>query len=450
MSVAESDRGEMTFPDTPAGRTAAAFMRLLVTSADEIVFEEMDALYHPDLLARWPHEEDEIRRERWQRHQARGGGFQLAAVDVTSSFEIVPIIEYADGRRFKIALAIEEHPPHRIVDERWDQVFDFAVLVREATDADGPALAQLDRLAPIVQGEARVTFDRGDDYFADARLIEHVIVGLAEVDGAVAAVNWGAVHRPLIGGVERRLATALHLRVHPEHQGKGLWGAVNTKLWDFFQKHETETSYTEPMAVGVHAVNRSRIKQGETAIVLGAGPVGLACISALARMGIEPIVAADLSRKRRELAAVMGAHEVVDPRDEPAIEAWRRLGGTVASGTPRAPGSLVTFEAVGVPGVIDQAMRDAPRGGRVLVVGACMEPDTMRPIVGIYKELEIGFALGYDPFEFGSTLRAIAEGEIDVTPMITGHVGIAGVPDAFEQLASPDEHCKILVEPALG
>lgn len=243
MSVAESERGEMTFPDTPAGRTAAAFMRLLVTSADEIVFEEMDALYHPDLLARWPHEEDEIRRERWQRHQARGGGFQLAAVDVTSSFEIVPIIEYADGRRFKIALAIEEHPPHRIVDERWDQVFDFAVLVREATDADGPALAQLDRLAPIVQGEARVFFDRGDDYFADARLIEHVFVGLAEVDGAVAAVNWGAVHRPLIGGVERRLATALHLRVHPEHQGKGLWGAVNTKLWDFFQKHETETSY---------------------------------------------------------------------------------------------------------------------------------------------------------------------------------------------------------------
>lgn len=207
---------------------------------------------------------------------------------------------------------------------------------------------------------------------------------------------------------------------------------------------------TEPMAVGVHAVNRSRIKQGEAAIVLGAGPVGLACISALARMGIEPIVGADFSRKRRELAAVMGAHEVVDPRDEPAIEAWRRLGGTVASGTPRAPGSVVTFEAVGVPGVIDQAMRDAPRGGRVLVVGACMEPDTMRPIVGIYKELEIGFALGYDPLEFGSTLRAIAEGEIDVTPMITGHVGIAGVPDAFEQLASPDEHCKILVEPALG
>lgn len=197
---------------------------------------------------------------------------------------------------------------------------------------------------------------------------------------------------------------------------------------------------TEPMAVGVHAVNRSGIKAGEAAVVLGAGPVGLACISALSRMNVEPIVAADFSAKRRALARVMGAHEVVDPRSEPAIDAWSRVDGLKP---------LVIFEAVGVPGMLDQAMRDAPRSGRVMVVGACMETDTVRPLIGIGKELTIGFALGYDPFEFVSTLRAIAEGEIDVTPMITGHIGIAGVPAAFEQLASPDEHCKILVEPAL-
>jgi threonine dehydrogenase-like Zn-dependent dehydrogenase len=95
-------------------------------------------------------------------------------------------------------------------------------------------------------------------------------------------------------------------------------------------------------------------------------------------------------------------------------------------------------------------MRDAPRNGRVLVVGACMEQDTVRPLIGVGKELEIRFALGYDPFEFGSTLRAIADGEIDAAAMITGEVGIDGVPQAFEDLANPDEHCKILVEPALG
>ena len=197
---------------------------------------------------------------------------------------------------------------------------------------------------------------------------------------------------------------------------------------------------TEPMAVGLHAVNRSGIKEGEAAVVLGAGPVGLAVISALARMGAEPIVAADFSPARRALASKLGAHEVVDPRDEPAIEAWRRVDGTKP---------LVIYEAVGVPGMLHQAMRDAPRGGRVLVVGACMEQDTVRPLIGVGKELEIRFALGYDPFEFGATLRAIAEGEIDAAPMITGKVGIDGVPQAFADLANPDEHCKILVEPAL-
>jgi threonine dehydrogenase-like Zn-dependent dehydrogenase len=198
---------------------------------------------------------------------------------------------------------------------------------------------------------------------------------------------------------------------------------------------------TEPMAVGLHAVNKSGIKAGEAAVVLGAGPVGLACISALARMGVEPIVAADFSPARRALAKKMGAHEVVDPREEPAIDAWNRVDGTK---------SMVIYEAVGVPGMLDQAMRAAPRNGRVMVVGACMENDLVRPLIGIGKELEIRFALGYDPMEFNGTLRAIAEGEIDASVLITGEVGIDGVPQAFADLGNPDEHCKILVEPALG
>ena len=57
------------------------------------------------------------------------------------------------------------------------------------------------------------------------------------------------------------------------------------------------------------------------------------------------------------------------------------------------------------------------------------------------------FVLGYDPMEFADTLRHIAEGEIDVTPMITGEVGLDGVAGAFAALADPDEHCKILVRP---
>jgi threonine dehydrogenase-like Zn-dependent dehydrogenase len=69
------------------------------------------------------------------------------------------------------------------------------------------------------------------------------------------------------------------------------------------------------------------------------------------------------------------------------------------------------------------------------------------PFFGISKELNVQFVLGYDPMEFAGSLRSIAEGEIDVTPMITGEVGIDGVPQAFTDLGNPEEHCKILVVP---
>ena len=205
---------------------------------------------------------------------------------------------------------------------------------------------------------------------------------------------------------------------------------------------------TEPMAVGQHAVNKSALKAGEAAVVLGAGPVGLAVISAAKRAGAEPIIAADFSPARRQLALAMGAHEAVDPRQETAIDAWRRLDPRSAA-PPLGPSPLVIYEAVGVPGMLYQAMKDAPRNGRVLVVGACMEQDTVRPLVGIGKELQINFVLGYDPFEFNGTLNAIAEGDIDVKPLITGEIGIDKVGWAFEALGNPDDHCKILVEPEL-
>lgn len=195
---------------------------------------------------------------------------------------------------------------------------------------------------------------------------------------------------------------------------------------------------TEPMAVGRHAVARSGIAPGQAAVVIGCGPVGLAVIADLARRGIGPIVAADFSPARRALAETMGATEVVDPAVETPVAAWQRVDGAK---------QLVMFEAVGVPGMIDQAMIAAPRGTKILVVGVCMEPDTVRPMIGIGKELDIGFALGYSYEEFSGTLRSIAEGELDVTPLITGRVGLDGVPQAFVDLGNPESHCKILVEP---
>jgi threonine dehydrogenase-like Zn-dependent dehydrogenase len=195
---------------------------------------------------------------------------------------------------------------------------------------------------------------------------------------------------------------------------------------------------TEPFAVGVHAVNKSRIEPGEAAVVLGCGPVGLAVIGALRLKKIGPIVAADFSPTRRALAAGLGADEVVDPSERPAIEAWRRVDGVR---------TVVVFEAVGVPGMLDAAMRMAPRGSRVVVVGVCMQEDRIQPMVGIRGELALQFVLGYEPDEFTASLHAIAEGAVDLEPIITGTVGLDGVPGAFDDLAQPDRHAKILVTP---
>jgi threonine dehydrogenase-like Zn-dependent dehydrogenase len=195
---------------------------------------------------------------------------------------------------------------------------------------------------------------------------------------------------------------------------------------------------TEPLAVGVHAVAKSRIGGGDSALVLGCGPVGLACIAELRMRGIGPIIAADFSSKRRQLAERLGADVVVDPRHTPAIEAWRRVDGIRP---------LVIFEAVGVPGMIEQAMRMAPKDARILVVGACLQEDRIHPILGIGRELNIQFALGYTPVEFGDALTAIADGKIDLAPWLTGTVGIDGVPQAFADLGNPEAHAKILVIP---
>lgn len=195
---------------------------------------------------------------------------------------------------------------------------------------------------------------------------------------------------------------------------------------------------TEPMAVGEHAVQQGRLAPHDAALVYGCGPVGLAVIAALARKRVEPIVAADFSPLRRALAARMGAHHVVDPAVRPPIDAYRE----VADLRP-----TVVFECVGVPGMLDGLMRDAPRGSRIVVAGVCMEPDRIRPMIGINKELSLHFVFGYAPGEFADTLRAIAEGEIDVAPLITGRVGVEGVAQAFGDLAHPDAHAKILVEP---
>jgi threonine dehydrogenase-like Zn-dependent dehydrogenase len=211
---------------------------------------------------------------------------------------------------------------------------------------------------------------------------------------------------------------------------------------------------TEPMAVGYHAVQMARLDKRDVPLVIGCGPVGLAVIAGLKLKGAAPIIAADFSPRRRELALKMGADVVIDPKEKSPYETWAQMAADpsmpaavpgIMSGMGLRP--AVMFECVGVPGVIEQIMMHAPRGARIVVVGVCMEQDHFEPFFGINKELNIQFVLGYTPDEFASTLHNIGEGKVPVEPLITGKVGVEGVAQAFHDLGSPERHAKILVEP---
>jgi threonine dehydrogenase-like Zn-dependent dehydrogenase len=213
---------------------------------------------------------------------------------------------------------------------------------------------------------------------------------------------------------------------------------------------------TEPMAVGLHAVQMARLDKDDVPLVIGCGPVGLSVIAALRLKNIRPIIAADFSSRRRELAEAMGADVVVNPAETSPYQSWREAAvwtepGRAPQMPPWATGPAlrpaVIFECVGVPGVIDQIMASAPQAARIVVVGVCMEKDAIEPMLGINKELNLQFVLGYTREEFSQTLRNIAEGLIPTDPLITGKVGIEGVAQAFADLASPERHAKILVEP---
>ena len=205
---------------------------------------------------------------------------------------------------------------------------------------------------------------------------------------------------------------------------------------------ETEhAATTEPMAVGVHAVRAAQLSGDEPTVVYGCGPVGLATVASLRNEGAGVIIASDFSPRRRELAGIMGADVVVDPRETPPIAALEQRGYTAGS-------EVVMFDAIGVKGTIALLMREAPsRGARLVIVGVCMQEDTIIPMAGIEKEIQLKFVLGYTPDEFAETLGAITSGGIRPAPIVTGRVGLDGIEGAFTTLGDPEEHCTIMVTP---
>ena len=67
--------------------------------------------------------------------------------------------------------------------------------------------------------------------------------------------------------------------------------------------------------------------------------------------------------------------------------------------------------------------------------------------MAVHKQVDLGFALGYSPFEFRDTLHMLGDGRVDPRPLLTGSVGLEGVDAVSEALSRPDTAAKILIDP---
>ena len=105
------------------------------------------------------------------------------------------------------------------------------------------------------------------------------------------------------------------------------------------------------------------------------------------------------------------------------------------------------FEAVGAVGLIAQAVSLVRFRGRVVVAGVCVAPDSLQPVAAMMKEASLHFVLAYEKDDFQYAIDMIEQERIEPARMITGRVGLDGVPEAFDSLARGEE-CKVLVGPA--
>ena len=197
-----------------------------------------------------------------------------------------------------------------------------------------------------------------------------------------------------------------------------------------------EGAMVEPLAVGLHAVDMAKMARGATVLVIGAGPVGLATMLWAKFLGARHVIVSEKAEVRKAMAARFGATDTIDP-SQPLLGQVEKISGK---------GPDVIFECVGIPGMLMTVMSEAPRGSRIVVAGVCQQPDTIMPLMGIMKELELQFVLGYRPADFDYVIAMIAQDRVDVSHMVTDIVTLDALPAAFEALRKPSHQCKVMLE----
>lgn len=194
----------------------------------------------------------------------------------------------------------------------------------------------------------------------------------------------------------------------------------------------------EPLAVGLHLVERARIGLGDRIVVLGAGPIGLTVVLWARHMGVIDIMVSDPVASRRELAIRLGATLAVDPTQselpEQAVQQWGEL-------------PAVVIECMGRPGRLDIAAELVTRDGRVILGGMLFEPEELNSMTAFMKGISMEFVVQYTLTHFRYTATMLAQKRIDPSPLISADISLEELPEMMQSLMQPNPHCKVLVSP---
>ena len=194
-------------------------------------------------------------------------------------------------------------------------------------------------------------------------------------------------------------------------------------------------AFTEPLAVGLHAVAMANMRPGTPVLVLGAGPIGLSAAACAKAFGAGPVVVSARSDRRADLAIRMRADEFM-VNDEHLAEKFAKFAG--------GPPELV-IECAGVPGMLERAAELAAVRGKVIIAGGCNGIDPLYVIAPTVKELNYQFISCYSIREFATAQEMIASGRIDPMSMFDGTIGLDQLPTVFEDLRSDKTACKLMV-----
>ena len=203
-----------------------------------------------------------------------------------------------------------------------------------------------------------------------------------------------------------------------------------------------EAAMLEAVSVALHAVRVAEMQGGETALVIGAGMIGLLTMQAARAQGCSQVLIADIDATRLKMAAEAGADRTIEASGAALVDEVMRLTGGRAVD--------VVLEAVGREETVNAAIDCVRKGGTVVLVGN-IAPTVSLPLQKVVtRQIRLQGSCA-SAGEYPEAMRLIAEGKIRVEPLITAVAPLSEGPRWFERLYGREPNVmKVVLDPREG